>query len=315
MAHNPLGILLLYMGGASTTRDIKPFLYHLFSDREILSLPGPIRIPLAWVISQTRYHLVKGAYQRIGGSPLLEITAKQARALEAALNKEGFHAHVEVGMRYCSPFIREAVERLKREGVKKVIALTLYPQYSRATAGSCFSALEKATSGLSWEIETIPHWHTHPSFIETWTHLIEKELPGESRNVHILFSAHGLPMKVVNQGDPYPRQVAEMVEAIMGRLGPVPHSIAYQSKVGPVKWLEPSVEEEMARLAKEGVSSLVLVPISFVSEHFETLYEMDIVFREEAKKIGIENFVRVQAPNLHPGLIETWKRLVLEKVK
>ncbi len=315
MAHNPLGVLLLYMGGASTTREIKPFLYHLFSDREILPLPGPIRIPLAWVISQTRYHLVKGAYQRIGGSPLLEITAKQARALEAALNKEGLHTHVEVGMRYCSPFIQEAVERLKRERVKKVIALTLYPQYSRATAGSCFSALEEAASRVKMDVEIIPHWHTHPLFIGAWAELVKKEVKKCTQRPHILFSAHGLPMKVVRRGDPYPRQVEETVEAVMKEVGPIPHSIAYQSKVGPVKWLEPSVEEEMARLAEEGVSSLVLVPISFVSEHFETLYEMDIVFREEAERLDIKGVFRVPALNLHPGLVETWKELVLEKAK
>ncbi len=314
MADAPLGVLLLYMGGASATRDIKPFLFHLFSDREILPLPTPLRIPLAWIISQTRYHLVKGAYRRIGGSPLLEITEKQARALEEVLTQEGLRAKVEVGMRYCPPFIQEAVDRLRREGVKRAIALTLYPQYSRATAGSCFAALKEAT-GTSLEIETIPHWHTHPSLVEAWADLIKKGLSKASGETHILFSAHSLPMKVVNQGDPYPQQVEEMVEAIMNRVGPLPHSTAFQSKVGPVKWLEPSVESEMARLAREGVKSLALVPISFVSDHFETLYEMDIVFREEAGRMGIEEFIRIPAPNLHPGLIETWKELVLERVK
>jgi len=121
-------------------------------------------------------------------------------------------------------------------------------------------------------------------------------------------------MKVVRQGDPYPQQIKETVEAIMEKLGPVPYSVAYQSKVGPVKWLEPSVEDEILRLAREGLSSLALVPISFVSDHFETLYEMDIDFREEAEKAGIRNFARVPALNLHPNLIKTWKELILERV-
>ena len=315
MADSPLGVLLLYMGGASTLKDIKPFLYHLFSDREILPLPATLRIPLAWVISRTRYYLVKEAYQRIGGSPLLEITRKQARALEDALVQEGLEAHVEIGMRYSPPFIHQAVDSLKEKGVKRAVALTLYPQYSRATAGSCFAALEKAVFRAFLEIETIPHWHTHPFLVRAGAQVIGEKMAGIQERPHILFSAHSLPMRVVNQGDPYPQQVAEMVEAIMNRLGPYPHSIAYQSKVGPVKWLEPRVDEEMARLARERVSSLVLVPISFVSEHFETLYEMDIVFRKEAERLGMRKFIRVQALNLHPGLIETWKELVLEAIR
>ncbi len=313
MADAPLGVLLLYIGGASATKEIQPFLYHLFSDREILPLPAPLRIPLAWFISRTRYHLVKGAYQCIGGSPLLKITKNQAKALENALKEEGLEAQVELGMRYCPPFIREAVERLKKEGVKRAVALTLYPQYSRATAGSCFAALKEAASRASLEIVTIPHWHTRPSFIKTWAELIRKEMIPLGETPHVLFSAHSLPMRVVKQGDPYPQQISETVEAIVAELGPLPHSVAYQSKVGPVKWLGPSVETEIARLAREGTTALVIVPISFVSDHFETLYEMDIVFRKEAKKAGIRNFARVPALNLHPSLINTWKDLILER--
>ena len=314
MTSKPLGVLLLYMGGASTTKDIKPFLYHLFSDREILPLPAPVRIPLAWIISRARYHLVKGAYQQIGGSPLLKITRNQAEALEKTLKEEGIVAHVEPGMRYCAPFIREAVGRLERRGIERAVALTLYPQYSKATAGSCFAALKRATASSPLTVETIPHWHTHPHFIEAWVELIKESSANLPEPPHILFSAHSLPMKVVRQGDPYPQQIKETVEAIMEKLGPVPYSVAYQSKVGPVKWLEPSVEDEILRLAREGISSLALVPISFVSDHFETLYEMDIVFREEAEKAGIRNFARVPALNLHPNLIKTWKELILERV-
>ncbi len=308
----PIGVLLLYMGGASTIQEIKPFLYHLFSDRLILPLPSPLRIPLAWLISRTRYYLVKKRYDRIGGSPLLDITMEQAKALKGVLEEDGIEAQVEVGMRYSPPFIYQAVERLKDKGVKRAIALTLYPQYSKATAGSCLMAMKEAVRQTGLEVVTIPHWHTHPSFINTWVGVINGALPSLQGNPHILFSAHSLPMRIVRGGDPYPEQVEETIEAIMTKLGPMPYSLAYQSKVGPVKWLGPSVEQELARLVRQGVHSLALVPISFVSEHLETLYEIDIILRGEALRLGIETFVRVPALNLHPGLIHTWKELILE---
>jgi len=308
---SPLGVLLLYMGGASTLRDIRPFLFRLFSDREILPLPSGVRIPLAWAISRIRYHLVKNAYRQIGGSPLLDITKRQAQALEEALAGEGIRAVVEVGMRYCSPFIRDAVESLKERGVEKAVALSLYPQYSKATAGSCSFALKEALKIHRLEVEVVPQWHTHPLFIQGWVQTIQQSLRDMPYPTHVLFSAHSLPMRVVNQGDPYPQQVAETVEAVMEGLGPLPHSIAYQSKVGPVKWLGPSVEEEIARLSSEGTSSLALVPISFVSEHFETLYEMDILFKKEAKRAGIKAFTRVEALNVHPLLIGAWRDIIV----
>ena len=307
-----LGVLLLYMGGASTLRDIRPFLFRLFSDREILPLPSGVRIPLAWAISRIRYHLVKDAYRQIGGSPLLEITKRQAKALEESLAVEGIRAVVEVGMRYCPPFIHNAVENLEKRGVKKAVALPLYPQYSKATTGSCQLALREALKGRHLEVEVVSHWHTHPLFIQGWIQTIQQSLRDMPCTTHILFSAHSLPMRIVNQGDPYPSQVAETVEAIMEGLGPFPYSVAYQSKVGPVKWLGPSVEEKIARLSSEGTSSLALVPISFVSEHFETLYEMDIIFRKEAKRAGIKDFIRVGALNVHPLLIGAWKDIIMK---
>ena len=309
---SPLGVLLLYMGGASTLRDIRPFLFRLFSDREILPLPSGVRIPLAWAISRIRYHLVKNAYRQIGGSPLLEITKRQAQALEETLAGEGIRAVVEVGMRYCSPFIHDAVENLKKRGVEKAVALPLYPQYSKATTGSCLFALREALKMNRLEVEVVSHWPTHPLFIQGWVQTIQQSLRDMPYTTHILFSAHSLPMRVVNQGDPYPSQVAETVEAVMEGLGPLPYSVAYQSKVGPVKWLGPSVEEEIARLSSEGTSSLALVPISFVSEHFETLYEMDILFKKEAKRAGIKAFTRVEALNVHPLLIGAWRDIIMK---
>ena len=308
-----LGVILLYMGGATTLRDIRPFLYRLFSDKEILPMPALLRMPLAWAIAHIRYHFVKGAYEKIGGSPLLEMTKQQAAALENSLREDGINAKVELGMRYCSPFIHEAVERFESEGVKRAVALTLYPQYSSVTAGSCFIALKNALVGSSLKVDNILHWHTHPLFVEAWADSIVKTLKGKTPN-HILFSAHSLPMRVVKQGDSYPQQVEETVKAIMNKIGSFPYSLAYQSKVGPVKWLGPSVESEILRLAQEGVCSLVLVPISFVSEHFETLYEMDVLFREAAEGMDIRSFVRVPSLNLHPCLIRTWKELILERV-
>ncbi len=293
-------------------REIRPFLFRLFSDREILPVPSGIRIPLAWIISQTRYHLVKEAYHQIGGSPLLKITRKQAQALEEALAREGIRAIVEIGMRYSSPFIHEAVEALSKKGVEKAVVLTLYPQYSKTTVGSCVSALKEALMTCKLETEIITQWYNHPFFIQGWVQTIQGALRNVPSPVHILFSAHSLPMKVVNQGDPYPQQVAETVEAVMEGLDPLPYSIAYQSKVGLGKWLGPSVEEEIARVSAEGTSSLALVPISFVSEHFETLYEMDILLRKEAVRAGIGTFVRVEALNVHPLLIDAWRDIIVE---
>lgn len=293
-------------------RDIRPFLFRLFSDPEILPLPSGVRIPLAWTISRVRYHLVKNAYREIGGSPLLDITKSQAKALKEALAGAGTRAVVEVGMSYCPPFIRDAVESLKAKGVKKAVVLPLYPQYSKATTGSCLFALEEALKVHCLEVKVVSHWHTHPLFIKGWVQAIKRSLRDMPYPTHILFSAHSLPMRVVNQGDPYPQQVAETVEAVMKGLGPLPYSIAYQSKVGPVKWLGPSVAEEIARLSSKGVSSLALVPISFVSEHFETLYEMDVIYKDEAKRAGIKAFTRVEALNVHPLLIAAWRDMILK---
>lgn len=314
-----VGVLLLYMGCASRLSDIKPFLFSLFSDPVIVPLPSPLRIPVAWLTSRIRYPMIKKAYERIGGgSPLLSFTFQQAEALRKSLQEAGIEAVVSVGMRYTPPSIEHTLFSLIKDGIQKVVALTLYPQYSTATAGTCISVLERAIIQFPGiDVYIIPHWHTHPLFITCWATLISDSIQEmHPEKGHILFSAHSLPVRLVKQGDPYPTQIKECTEAIMTKLKKdIPHSIAYQSKVGAVKWLEPKVEEEMKRLAAKGVKELILVPISFVSDHLETLYELDIVMKHLASRLGFETFRRVPVPNLHPLLIKAWTDMALEKIK
>jgi ferrochelatase len=319
-----VGVLLLNLGGPDRQEDVRPFLYNLFSDPEIIRIPvPPLQKPLAWLISTLRAPKSRKNYQAIGGgSPLKAITRQQGRVLKKALTARNIDAEVYVGMRYWHPFTEEAVDRLVADGVRRVVLLPLYPQYSISTSGSSLKLLDQLWTRRpdlqKIERVTIHSWYNRPGYVRA---MVERILEGLDRfenpdNVHVLFSAHGVPRSYVEQdGDPYQRQTEETVELVRQALGrPNAISLSYQSRVGPVEWLKPYTEETIRGLAEQGVRSLLVVPVSFISEHIETLQEIEIEYREVAEAAGIHDFRRVKALNVNRTFIEDLAELVCESL-
>jgi protoporphyrin/coproporphyrin ferrochelatase len=317
-----VGVLLLNLGGPDELRDVRPFLFNLFSDPEIIRLPiAALQKPLAWMISTMRHKKSQANYQQIGGgSPLRRITEAQAQALAQQLVAQGEDAQIYIGMRYWHPFTEEAIAQIKRDNVERLVILPLYPQFSISTSGSSFRLLEKLWREdphlQQIEYTVIPSWYHHPRYLQAMADLIANELDSfpNPNAVHIFFSAHGVPLSYVEEaGDPYQREIEDCTRLIIQTLNrPNPHSLAYQSRVGPVEWIKPYTEEAIPELGEQGVKDLLVVPISFVSEHIETLQEIDIEYRELAEESGIEDFRRVPALNTHPLFIDGLKDLVLD---
>ncbi len=313
-----IGVLLFNLGGPERLEDVRPFLYNLFSDREIIDLPAILRLPIAALIALTRGPKSRGYYAKIGGgSPLRRDTEAQGRALEAALAARGIPARSYVGMRAWNPFIGEAVDAMRRDGIREAVVLPLYPHFSVSTTGSSTKELYRVVTkrGGVRDIRRryITRWFDDPGFIDAVARRIEAQLPKfpDPGRVHLLFTAHSIPMSYIERGDPYLRHTHATVELVLERLGRrLPHSLAYQSKVGPVKWLEPSTESEIRSLGERGVSQVLAIPISFVSDHIETLYEIDILYRQLADDAGIAHFLRTEALGLDPGFIESLASMV-----
>lgn len=320
-----VGVLLLNLGGPDQIEDVRPFLFNLFSDPEIIRLPFPwLQKPLAWLIASMRAKKSQENYLQIGGgSPLRRITDEQAQALQKNLQEKGKDAQVYVGMRYWHPFTEEAIARIKRDEIEQLVILPLYPQFSISTSGSSFRLLEKLwledPSLERLEYTAIPSWYNRPGYLQAMAQLIAQELDQfpNPDNVHIFFSAHGVPVSYVEEaGDPYQQEIEHCTELIMQTLNrPNPHTLAYQSRVGPVEWLKPYTEDAIQELAAAGVENLLVVPISFVSEHIETLQEIDMEYRELAEEAGIHNFHRVPALNTHPVFIDDLANLVVEALE
>ncbi len=320
-----VGVLLLNLGGPDQLEDVGPFLFNLFSDPEIIRIPFPsLQKPLAWLISTLRTKKSQENYQQIGGgSPLRQITEAQAQALQEQLQAKGQASQVYIGMRYWHPFTEEAIARIKRDRIDHLVILPLYPQFSISTSGSSFRLLERIWREdprlASIEYTVIPSWYKQPGYLQAMAQLIAQELNSFSNpdSVHIFFSAHGVPKSYVEEaGDPYQQEIEECTKLIMQTLNrPNEHTLAYQSRVGPVEWLQPYTEDAIQELGVKGVKDLLVVPISFVSEHIETMQEIDIEYREVAEESGIYNFGRVPALNTHPVFIEGMADLVLEALK
>lgn len=320
-----VGVLLLNLGGPDQLEDVRPFLYNLFSDPEIIRLPFPwLQRPLAWMISTMRAKNSQENYLQIGGgSPLRRITEEQAKALQATLQQQGQDATVYIGMRYWHPFTEEAIARIKRDRIEQLVILPLYPQFSISTSGSSFRLLEQiwAEDPALDHIDhtVVPSWYDRPGYLQAMAQLIAQELdqfPNPDQ-AHVFFSAHGVPQSYVEEaGDPYQREIEQCTELIMQTLNrPNAYTLAYQSRVGPVEWLKPYTDDALQELAQQGVKDLVVVPISFVSEHIETLQEIDIEYRELAEEAGIENFHRVPALNTHPTFIADLANLVTDALQ
>ncbi|MBF2057815.1 MAG: ferrochelatase [Cyanobacterium sp. T60_A2020_053] len=319
------GVLLLNLGGPEKIEDVRPFLYNLFSDPEIIRLPFPwLQKPLAWLISTLRSKKSQANYAEIGGgSPLLQITEAQAQALQIKLADQGEDIRVYVGMRYWHPFTEEAMAQIKADNIQKLVVLPLYPHFSISTSGSSFRVLEemwKQDPQLQQiEYTLIPSWYDQENYLTSMADLIKQELEQFTtpEKVHIFFSAHGVPKSYVTEaGDPYQEEIEKCTDLIMAHLNTNnPHTLAYQSKVGPVEWLKPYTEDALIELGHKQIKDLLVVPISFVSEHIETLQEIDLEYREVAEEAGITNFKRVPAPNTHPEFINALYNLTVEALQ
>ncbi len=317
-----IGVVLLNLGGPLSTSDIEEFLFNLFMDPYIIEIPigGFPRKLLARSIAKRRAKKTEHYYAVMGGkSPQYDLTMKQADALEEKLQQK-IDAKVYVGMRYFKPYIAEAYNALLNDNVENVVLLPLYPHYSRTTTLSSFEEWNRVTRNPSRRMKVlqIESYNRDTLYIEALCGRIKEALshfPENAReDVYILFSAHGVPVRVIQRGDPYQKQILETVDLVASEFSN-PSSLAYQSRVGPVKWLGPPTLMEIKRLAAEGRKNLLVVPISFVSEHSETLYEVNHLFRDEAKAAGIERFEMMPALNDSPKFIEALAALVLEKAK
>ena len=307
------GVLFLNLGGPETIEDVKPFLYNLFADPEIIRLPYAwMQKPLARFIANTRSKKSERNYAKIGGgSPLRALTEEQAESLSNHLKSEGYDLPVYIAMRYWHPFTEDVVKQLISDSIERVIILPLYPQYSISTTGSSLKLLDKlwAADPKLAQIErfTISSWYDQPRYLEAMASYIAKEIDAfdTPESAHVLFSAHGIPQSyVTDAGDPYQKEMEACVKLIWKHLDrPNDYTLSYQSRVGPVKWLTPYTEDALPQLAARGVKNLVVVPISFISEHIETLEEIDQEYRELALEAGIRNFHRVPCLNSDPTFI------------
>ena len=321
------GVLLFNLGGPDTLEDVEPFLVNLFSDRDIIELPfGPRAQPLfARLIAKVRGPSVRRNYASIGGgSPQLRLTLEQARALEAHLNRDGDRVRVEVAMRYWRPSTEEALRALAAEGVERIVTLTLYPHYSKATTGSSERELRRVLARPEWDgrfrVLGIDRYPEEPRYLEAVADSVTQALgsfPDEVRDgVALLFSAHGLPQRFVDEGDPYVRETEASVRGVLSLLGVGNrHALAYQSRTGHVKWIGPGTPETIVRLAREGVRDVLVVPVSFVGDHIETLYEVDQLFARDARRAGIRHYRRSAALNSHPLFIEALAGLVERRLE
>ena len=312
--HTKKGVLLLNLGGPEKIEDIRPFLYNLFSDRQIIRLgPSFFQKPIAALIAWRRAPKSAVNYSQIGGgSPLRKITDQQSAALEQALAQDG-HFAVRSCMRYWQPCAKMVLTQLVAEGVKEIIALPLYPHYSIATSGSSFSDLERTSKkmGLTLNIKKIHSWPAQPQYIDSLaTKIKEGILTFAGEKVEIVYSAHSLPVRFINEGDPYVDDLQKTITALEQQTGRKGH-LCYQSRSGPVEWLGPSTPETIKKLAQAKCKNLLIVPISFVSDHVETLYELDIQYRKLAEDLGM-GYKVTSGLNTEPLFIEGLRQLVLK---
>lgn len=315
MIRGKMGIALMNMGSPGSPGEVRTFLRRLFLDIEMFHFPGErvARPFFAALISALRAGRVRQRYRVLGGaSPLLPLTQRQAAGLEAALFQRGFDAPVEVCMRYSQPLTSVGVERLLARGVRGIIGLPLYPQYSHSTTGSSLLALRQAAQGLcpGLPCREIDHWCDDAGYHAVVARRIlacRQRLSGVE-GVGLLFMAHSVPIRFVRRGDPYVEQVQRTVAGVLDALHRhtderLQWLLAYQSQVGPVKWVGPTVPQALATLLGEKIRSVIVAPVSFVSDHLETLYEIDLHYRRHALERGFERFERIESLNASDDFI------------
>lgn len=320
------GIVMLNLGGPATLDDVEPFLLELFADREIIQLPfqrwlGPF-------IARRRTPKVRGLYAAIGGgSPILRYTEAQGRGMVARLDRlspETAPHRFYIAFRYTRPSSDDALRIMQADGVERAVAFTQYPQFSCSTTGSSLNELWRAASrtGLrdAFEWSILDRWPVHPGFIEAMTETVRDGLdqfaPADREKALILFSAHSLPLDVIDRGDSYPQEVGASVQRVVERLGASnPYILAYQSDVGPVRWLGPSTAQVLRRLGARGQKHVLVVPIAFTSDHIETLSELDREYGEVAHEAGITHYRRAPALNDRPRFLDALAEMVRDHLK
>lgn len=320
---NSIAILLLNLGGPDSIKSIKPFLVNLFSDSDIIKLPAQ---PLtARFIATRRAKKVIPRYEQIGGSsPINKETDKQAFALEKLLNESGSKDKFKtfIGMRYWHPLIDETLDKIFCHETKfeKLIVLPLFPQYSRTTTGSCFNQVKNyiknknSDKALSADVIYINNWHDNSIYIDALAKKIDegfvkfKDTPKE--NIHVVFSSHSIPKKFIDDGDPYKEQIEKTIALVVSKTKIHKYSVAYQSRSGPVKWLEPDTKDVLKKLALTKKKAIMIVPISFVSDHIETLYEIDIMLGNMCKSLGVEQFIRTPSLDADPLFIKALANII-----
>lgn len=300
-AGEPLGVVLLHMGGPREPSEVRPFLRRLLADPAMVRLPAALRLPLAWTVSTLRAGEARRRYALMGGgSPAVAQVTALAGALEEALRAAGAAgAAVEPAFLYCGQDSETALRRLAGRGARCCVAVAEYPQYSGTTTGASLRALERAqraAAGAAPRVDAVVRsWSDRPEFADLWADLIARtagEFFAGGPPPYLLFTAHGLPASYVRRGDPYADQVRRAVAAVAARLPRFEHGLAFQSRVGPVRWIGPDVVPEVRRLAAAGHRELLLAPISFLTDHVETLVELDLELAETAHRAGISRIER-----------------------
>ena len=315
----PVGVVLFQLGGPDSLAAVEPFLYNLFCDPDIIDFPFSRigRKPLAKLISTTRAKKAGHHYAAIGGgSPIRKFTEQQAVALESRLAHEGVDARCVVAMRYWHPFTAEAIAKLEDADVDQIVLLPLYPQYSSTTTGSSLNEWQRRWKG-SIPTSCVADLYRNPLYIESQVERIDQALERfpNPASAELVFSAHSVPVSVIEKGDPYQRQIEETVALVMEQgAWSNPHRLCYQSKVGASRWLQPSLHATLRHMATEKRRDICVVPISFVSDHVETLGEIDHEAREEASVLGFQHFEMTQGLNDSPKFIQALAQAVLESM-
>ena len=310
-------IVLFNLGGPDALDAVKPFLYHLFSDRDIFNIPIGQKL-FAKLMSFFRAPKVKEQYKHIGGkSPINKWSALQRSMLEQELQKVVSGARVFNAMRYWHPTIETIANQIAQKSFDKIALLPLYPHYSKTTTGSSFNEWQRVYQGDTKNVTYIHDYFDHPRYITALNERIDESMmrfPEDVRDaVQIVFSAHGTPERLVKQGDPYLMQIKKTVECVMkSRNFSHEYHLCFQSKVGPVKWLEPSTGNMVKALGAKRKRQLLIVPVSFVSDHIETLFELDVEYRRIAEKSDIENYVVMQGLNDSKTFVAALKELAVQ---
>jgi ferrochelatase len=313
----PIGLVVLNMGGPDSLSAVRPFLYQLFSDRELIQLPAGalLQKPFAALISTLRAPKVRLNYAQIGGkSPQLMWTTRQ---VEGVARELGPRLRPYVAMRYWAPRADATVKRMRADGIEQAVVLSLYPHYTDATTGSSLNDFARAVKQYHPQLRysVIREWFDWPDYLDALANRVREGLEKFHEMVRdevtVLFSAHALPQKFIDRGDPYLEHVQATVRGVMARIGErQPWALAFQSRSGPVQWMEPDTVAEIDRLAAEKVPGVLIVPVSFVSDHIETLQEIDFEYRMHAEKVGIPRFERAPSLNDHADFIRGLANLV-----